>query len=85
MQSHEHNVKKCKFFHEGKECPHDEVGCKFKHSDDDITEELEESMKVDDNLCYYCNTMFGNQDSLVVHMTNMHMDQFANYQTNYSY
>jgi hypothetical protein len=78
-------VKKCKFFRDGTECPYDEIGCKFKHSDDNITEELEKSMQVDDNLCYYCNTMFGNQDILVEHMTNMHMDQFANYQPDPSY
>ena len=30
---HQESVKSCKFFKEGKECPFDDIGCKFDHND----------------------------------------------------
>ena len=78
MQSHEKEVKECKYYHEGKDCPYDEVGWKFKHTED-VPEAFENETEGDDNLCYYCNTLFENQDNLIVHMTNLHMDCLANF------
>ena len=62
----------------------DQIGCQFKHADD-VTEEFENGKQSDDNLCYYCNTMFESQETLIVHMTNLHMDCFPNYQPDNSF
>ena len=72
MGIHEQNVKECRYYSNGDVCPYNEVGCKFKHADDEI-HEVENDLQTSDNLCYYCNTMFENQEDLVVHMTNMHI------------
>ena len=45
-------------------------------SDDSDTDEMID----EDNLCYYCETMFENQNTLVLHMSENHMDQLNSFQ-----
>ena len=76
---HTGSHKICKFFQDEKTCPFAEIGCKFIHEpaekiDDDKEDETE------DNLCYYCDTMFGNQEDLIEHMADNHMDRFHHIQ-----
>ena len=83
FEVHNPGVKVCKYKQSGHDCPYEEVGYMFSHVT--VTEEIvnitledvesDEAIE-EDNLCYYCNTMFDNQDALVLHMTEHHMDRF---------
>ena len=87
FEVHNPGVKVCKYKQSGHDCPYEEVGCMFSHVT--VTEEIvnitledvesDEAIE-EDNLCYYCNTMFDNQNYLVLHMTEHHMDRFNAFQ-----
>ena len=61
----------------------DETVCDIE-IDETVDESIEdidcEETSEEDNLCYYCNTMFDNQEELVFHMTQHHMDLFTTFQ-----
>ena len=82
---HTGSVKPCKYFQEGQVCPFIEIGCKFKHQDQ---EEKDDEQGADDesrddaenNLCYFCDIMFATQGDLIAHIGNMHLDRFPHIQ-----
>ena len=74
---HQENAKRCKYIQEGKICPFDKVGCKFAHKEERIANSQDEEI-IQDNFCYFCETMFQSQDQLTEHMTFAHMDRFTN-------
>ena len=78
LDVHDENVKICRYFRDGILCPFDEVGCKFKH-EEVKNQENEKDIETEDNLCYYCNTMFESQEDLIEHMGEKHIDQFEHY------
>ena len=59
---HQENAKRCKYIQERKICPFDEVGCKFVH-EEDIGDDLEDEENIEDNFCYFCETMFQSQNN----------------------
>ena len=71
---HESNVRTCKYFEEGQDCPYDEIGCKYKHGEKETEDSGE---RVDDHYCYYCNIMYNKQAELIDHMGNVHIDLFT--------
>ena len=89
---HDEDVKRCKFVMSGQECPYDDVGCMFSHEpeSEEIINDIIENIETDesdsdepleeDNFCYYCNSNFGNQSDLVIHMSENHMDRFNAFQ-----
>ena len=77
---HENSPKPCKYFQGGKACPFAEVGCKFLHEQPEPEDDDNEEDETEDNLCYYCNKMLRNQQDLIEHMGNTHMDRFQHLQ-----
>jgi len=78
LQVHAENVKKCKYYCNGKECPFEEVGCKFKHGLGDAKDleevEIEETEMNDlsnveygENDCHLCETKLDNLEDLCEH------------------
>ena len=81
---HDSRVKACKYFENGKGCLYDEIGCMFKHSQDEtedteeVIDDIEDSEEaIEDNFCYYCNSMCTTQQDLIEHMGNVHLDLFT--------
>jgi len=86
---HEEHTKKCKYYKHGKICPYSDIGCMYKHEeneenaddmetldDEEILDEEETSPSVG-SFCCYCNTLFRTQQELIEHMGDAHMDQFT--------
>ena len=51
------NTKRCKYIQEGRISPFDKVGCKCVH-EEEIGGDSEDEEIIEDNFCYFCETMF---------------------------
>ena len=76
---HDTSTKPCKYFSSGNDCPFNDVGCKFSHDDIEDDEDIE-TISDYTNDCNYCDTTCETQGDLIVHMSNIHMDQFPHIQ-----
>ena len=77
---HEKSVKPCKYFKDRIACPFEDVGCKFAHdnpADDESIDDLNHRYEYE---CTFCDTKFKTQNDIIVHMSDIHLDQFPHIQ-----